>query len=55
MPLFIHGVGGSDGGGTHVGNTAPTNPKMLWIDTGNNNVAKYYNGTAWVPIPSTWG
>ena len=35
--------------------TAPTNTKLLWIDTANSNIVKYYNGTAWVAIGSTFG
>lgn len=38
----------------HVSNTAPSNKKCLWIDTGNGNVAKFYNGSAWVCVTSTW-
>lgn len=33
----------------HVGTTAPTNTKLLWIDTANG--LKYYNGSAWVTVP----
>ena len=43
------------GGGVVVGTTAPTNTKVLWIDTGNGGIAKYYKGTAWVPVASVWG
>ena len=28
--------------------TEPTNTGILWIDTANGNVIKFYNGTAWV-------
>lgn len=35
--------------------TAPSNTKLLWIDTGNGGIMKYYNGSAWVAIASTWG
>lgn len=28
--------------------TAPANTAVLWIDTANNNVIKFYNGTTWV-------
>lgn len=34
-----------------VGTTAPTDTKKLWIDTNSNNGLKYYNGSAWVPVP----
>jgi len=41
-------------GGTHIGNTAPASTSMLWVDTGNEGVTKYYNGSKWTPIRSTW-
>ena len=41
-------------GGHHKGASAPTNKKMLWIDTNNDGVMKYWNGSAWTPIRSTW-
>lgn len=40
-------------GGTHYGASAPTNTKLLWIDT--SGVAKFYNGSAWVPLAAIWG
>ena len=40
-------------GGTSYGASAPTNTKLLWIDT--SGVAKFYNGSAWVPLAATWG
>lgn len=40
-------------GGTYYGSSAPTNTKLLWIDT--SGVAKFYNGSAWVPLAATWG
>lgn len=43
------------GGGVVVGTTAPVNTKVLWIDTGNGGIAKYYNGEEWVPVASVWG
>lgn len=42
-------------GGTHVGNSPPSDTKLLWIDTGNGGISKYYNGTAWVPTKAVWG
>ena len=33
----------------HVGTTAPSNTKLLWIDTANG--LKYHNGTTWVTVP----
>lgn len=47
---------GSDSGGGHVvSSTAPSNTNLLWVDTGNGGILKYYNGSAWTPIASTWG
>lgn len=46
-------VGSDDPGGYHYGASAPSNPKLLWIDT--SGVAKFYNGSAWVPLAATWG
>lgn len=34
---------------------APTNVDLLWIDTGNGGILKYYNGSIWVSIPGVWG
>ena len=34
---------------------APTNHKVFWIDTGHNNLLKYYNGAQWVSISAAWG
>lgn len=46
-------IGSDDPGGYHYGASAPTNAKLLWIDT--SGVAKFYNGSAWVPLAATWG
>jgi hypothetical protein len=43
------GGGGSNGGGFVAQATAPEDTKLLWIDTSNNNIIKFYNGTAWTP------
>lgn len=48
-----YAVGSEDPGGYHYGASAPTNTKLLWIDT--SGVAKFYNGSAWVPLAATWG
>lgn len=40
-------------GGTSYGASAPSNTKLLWIDT--SGVARFYNGSAWVPLAATWG
>lgn len=37
------------------GNTAPSNTKLLWIDTTTNTGGlKFYNGSAWVHVPVAW-
>lgn len=46
-------VGSEDPGGYHYGASAPSNTKLLWIDT--SGVAKFYNGSAWVQLAATWG
>lgn len=46
-------IGSDDPGGYHYGASAPVNTKLLWIDT--SGVAKFYNGSAWVPLAATWG
>lgn len=34
---------------------APDDTSLLWMDSGNDDIVKYYNGTAWAPVPATWG
>lgn len=34
---------------------APSNTKILWVDTGNGGITKYYNGSAWVATKAAWG
>lgn len=46
-------IGSDDPGGYHYGASAPSNTKLLWIDT--SGVTKFYNGSAWVPLAATWG
>lgn len=46
-------IGSEDPGGYHYGASAPTNTKLLWIDA--SGVARFYNGSAWVPLVATWG
>lgn len=46
-------VGSENPGGYHYGASAPANTKLLWIDT--SGVARFYNGSAWVPLAATWG
>lgn len=40
-------------GGTYYGSSAPSNTKLLWIDT--SGVARFYNGSAWTTLTPTWG
>jgi hypothetical protein len=35
--------------------TAPSDTSLLWMDSANGDIMKYYNGTAWAPQPSVWG
>lgn len=42
-------------GGSHVGATAPSNTKLLWIDTSSGGTMKYHNGTSWVTTKAVWG
>lgn len=46
-------VGSEDPGGYHYGASVPSNTKLLWIDT--SGVARFYNGSAWMPLAATWG
>lgn len=46
-------IGSDDPGGYYYGASAPTNTKLLWIDT--SGVARFYNGSAWMPLAATWG
>lgn len=50
---YWYPIGSEDPGGYHYGASAPANTKLLWIDT--SGVAKFYNGSAWVPLAATWG
>lgn len=35
--------------------TAPADTSLLWVDSASGNVMKFYNGSAWAPVPATWG
>lgn len=50
-----HEASSGSAGGHVVSSTAPSNTNLLWVDTGNGGILKYYNGSAWTPIASTWG
>lgn len=44
------------GGGVIVSDTAPEGDStILWVDIANGGIAKYWDGTGWVPIKSVWG
>ncbi|SDF30171.1 hypothetical protein SAMN04487889_11712 [Eubacterium pyruvativorans] len=47
----------NDGAGVYVGATAPSNKRMLWIDTRNGGIAKYFDEikSAWTVVKSVWG
>ena len=49
----------SSGGGMAsayvVASSAPSNTGILWIDSANSNVLKFYNGSAWVAVGAVWG
>lgn len=40
-----------------VSDTAPKSTSVLWIDTKNGGIGKYYNSTSksWETIKSVWG
>ena len=37
-------------GGHYIGASSPSNTNLLWIDTSNSGILKYYDGTTWVEI-----
>ena len=39
----------------YKGTSAPSNTSLLWIDTGNGSILKYYNGSSWTPVVGVWG
>lgn len=44
------------GGGVIVADIEPEpNSTVLWVDTANGGIAKYYDGSAWTPIVAVWG
>lgn len=48
-------IGGA--GGVVVSTSAPSKTNVLWIDTGNGGIAKYYDTSskAWTTVKSVWG
>lgn len=43
-----------DAKGTHIGANSPANTSLTWVDTAHDGVMKYWNGSTWIPIRSTW-
>lgn len=43
-------------GGHTAQKTAPANTKLLWIDTSDGNILKFYNAAteAWEPVGAVW-
>ena len=40
----------------YYGSTAPSNTKLLWIDSNSTTGGlKYHNGTSWAHVPVAWG
>ena len=33
---------------------APSDQKRFWIDTANEKILKYHDGTSWVPVHAVW-
>ena len=54
-PAWRDESSGGSGSGNYIGTSAPRDTSLLWIDTGNGGIIKYYNGSSWVPTASTWG
>jgi hypothetical protein len=48
-------LGTNSSGGHVVSDKEPTNTNLLWIDTANGGVLKYYDGSAWVGVKGVWG
>lgn len=46
---------GASSYGVHIADTPPRNTKMLWVDTSEEGIVKYYNGVKWTPTKSVWG
>lgn len=38
-----------------ISDTAPTSTNSLWIDSANDNIMKYYDGSSWQVVPAVWG
>ena len=42
-------------GGVYIGDVAPENTNILWVDTSNGGILKYYDGTSWIATKAVWG
>ena len=42
-------------GGLVAQEAAPENQKLGWIDTGNGNILKFYDGEKWAAVNAVWG
>ena len=53
--IFSGSVGG--GPGYVAQSTAPDDTATLWIDTGNDNIMKFYDEStsSWIPVTGVWG
>ena len=47
-------TGGGSAGGSVVSATAPEDTNVLWVDTANSNLLKFYDGSAWIPVVGAW-
>lgn len=56
MAISSGGVGGG-GKPVVVQTTTPTETNVIWIDTANGSIAKYYDTSSktWKPIKAVWG
>lgn len=39
----------------YVGEVPPLDKSITWIDSSVGGVMKYWNGSEWAPVKSTWG
>ena len=39
----------------YIGNVEPTDTNVLWLDTGNGGILKYYKESGWENIIMVWG
>lgn len=48
-------VTNNDDNKQYVSDTPPTDKSRTWIDTSVGGVMKFWNGSEWTPVKSTWG